>query len=68
VWIQKQIDDPPIEITLSLLTPFAAYLPAEQMHASGVLAVVVTGLYHGWRITGVHDLAHAAASRAGLGN
>ncbi|HYV28995.1 MAG TPA: cation:proton antiporter, partial [Candidatus Eisenbacteria bacterium] len=39
-WIQKPIDDPPIEITLSLLTPFAAYLCAEQLHVSGVLAVV----------------------------
>src|SRR3989449_1071293 len=49
-WIQKRIDDPPIEITLSLLTPFASYLPAEQLGASGVLAVVTTGLYHGWRL------------------
>src|SRR4051812_10166481 len=48
--IMKPIDDPPIEITLSLLTPFAAYLPAEQLHVSGVLAVVTAGLYHGWRL------------------
>src|SRR5467141_1802648 len=48
--IQKRIDDAPIEITISLLTPFAAYLPAEQLGLSGVLAVVTTGLYHGWRI------------------
>jgi CPA1 family monovalent cation:H+ antiporter len=48
--ILKPIDDPPIEITLSLLTPFAAYLPAETFHFSGVLAVVTTGLYHGWRL------------------
>jgi CPA1 family monovalent cation:H+ antiporter len=50
VWIQRRIDDPPIEITISLLTPFAAYLPAEQVHASGVLAVVTAGLFHGWRL------------------
>jgi CPA1 family monovalent cation:H+ antiporter len=50
VLIQKRIDDPLIEVTLSLLTPFAAYLPAERLHMSGVLAVVTTGLYHGWRI------------------
>jgi len=49
-WIQKPIDDPPIEITISLLTPFAAYLPAEHLGVSGVLAVVTTGLYHGWRL------------------
>jgi len=48
--IMKPIDDPPIEITLSLLTPFAAYLPAEHLHVSGVLAVVTAGLYHGWHI------------------
>lgn len=48
--IMKPIDDPPIEITISLLTPFAAYLLAEQLHVSGVLAVVTAGLYHGWLI------------------
>jgi len=48
--IMKPIDDPPIEITLSLLTPFAAYIAAEQLHVSGVLAVVTTGLYHGWML------------------
>jgi CPA1 family monovalent cation:H+ antiporter len=50
LWIEKQIEDPPIEITLSLLTPFAAYLPAERLGVSGVLAVVVVGLHHGWRM------------------
>jgi len=48
--ILKPIDDPPIEITISILTPFAAYLPAEQLGVSGVLAVVAAGLYNGWRI------------------
>jgi CPA1 family monovalent cation:H+ antiporter len=48
--IQKAIDDPPIEITVSLLSPFAAYLCAEQLGVSGVLAVVTAGLYHGWHI------------------
>jgi CPA1 family monovalent cation:H+ antiporter len=41
--------DPLIEITLSLLTPFAAYLAAEHLGVSGVLAVVAAGLYSGWR-------------------
>jgi Na+/H+ antiporter len=45
----KQVDDAPIEITVSLLTPFAAYLPAERLGVSGVLAVVTAGLYLGWR-------------------
>jgi monovalent cation/hydrogen antiporter len=47
-WLREQLDDPPVEITISLLTPFAAYLPAERLGASGVLAVVTAGLYLGW--------------------
>jgi CPA1 family monovalent cation:H+ antiporter len=46
---QRRLDDPPVQITISLLTPFAAYLPADQLHVSGVLAVVTTGLYLGWK-------------------
>lgn len=38
-----------IEITLSLLTPYAAYLAAERLQLSGILAVVASGLYSGWR-------------------
>lgn len=41
--------DPVIEVTLTLLTPFASYLLAEQFHFSGVLAVVTTGLYLSFR-------------------
>ena len=49
-WFQRRIEDPPIEITIALLTPFLAYLPAERLGFSGVLAVVTTGLYYGWRL------------------
>ncbi len=45
----KRVDDAPIEITVSLLTPFAAYLAAERAGVSGVLAVVAAGLYLGRR-------------------
>ena len=41
------ITDAPVEITLSLATPYFAYLAAEGIHASGVLAAVVCGLYLG---------------------
>ena len=41
--VQRRLDDPPIQITISLLTPFAAYLPADRLHVSGVLAVVAAG-------------------------
>lgn len=47
--VQRRLDDPPVEITLSLLTPFAAYLPAESLGLSGVLAAVTAGLYMGWQ-------------------
>jgi len=53
-WLAEQfhrrVDDAPIEITVSLLTPFVAYLSAERLGVSGVLAVVTAGLYLGWRI------------------
>ncbi|MBV8114498.1 MAG: Na+/H+ antiporter [Silvibacterium sp.] len=42
--IEKRIDDAPIEITISILVPYAAYLAAQALHASGVLAVVACGL------------------------
>jgi len=41
--------DPLIEITLSLLTPYAAYLAAQALGVSDILSVVVAGLYSGWR-------------------
>src|SRR5712664_1556597 len=43
--IHKLIDDGPIEITLTLVVPYVAYLAAEAIRASGVLAVVACGLY-----------------------
>jgi Na+/H+ antiporter len=46
----KRVDDAPIEVTVSLLTPFVAYLLAEHLDLSGVLAVVTAGLYLGWRM------------------
>jgi monovalent cation/hydrogen antiporter len=43
--IEHRIDDGPIEIALSILTPYAAYLIADFLRASGVLAVVACGLF-----------------------
>jgi CPA1 family monovalent cation:H+ antiporter len=47
-WVHRHLDDPPVQITLSMLTPFLAYLPAERLHVSGVLATVAAGIYLGW--------------------
>jgi Na+/H+ antiporter len=44
-WCERFIDDGPIEIVVSLIVPYAAYVAAEGVHASGVLAVVACGLY-----------------------
>ena len=47
-FVQRHLDDPPVQITVSLLTPFLAYLPAERLHVSGVLATVAAGIFLGW--------------------
>jgi CPA1 family monovalent cation:H+ antiporter len=44
-WLHRHLDDASIEIAITLLTPFAAYLLAEALDVSGVLAVMATGLY-----------------------
>ncbi len=44
-WLERWVDDGPVEMILSLIVPYAAYLAGEQAHASGVLAVVACGLY-----------------------
>jgi Na+/H+ antiporter len=44
---RMEIEDPAIVITLTVLTPFAAYLPAEAFGISGVLATAAAGLYGG---------------------
>lgn len=41
--------DAMIETTVSVLTPYAAYLAAEALGLSSILAVVAAGLYAGWR-------------------
>jgi monovalent cation/hydrogen antiporter len=46
---RRRIEDPVVEIVLSVVTGYAAYLPAELLGASGVLAAVTAGLYVGWR-------------------
>jgi Na+/H+ antiporter len=46
-WLRKRITDPLLDTAISFLTPFAAVVAAEEVHASGVLAVVVAGLLLG---------------------
>jgi Na+/H+ antiporter len=46
-FVRARMYDSPLETGLGLVLPFAAYLAAEELHASGVLAVVVAGLVIG---------------------
>ncbi|HEX8854883.1 MAG TPA: Na+/H+ antiporter, partial [Thermoleophilaceae bacterium] len=47
--VRRRLDDVPVEITISLATGYAAFLPAEAAGVSGVLAAVTAGIYMGWR-------------------
>jgi CPA1 family monovalent cation:H+ antiporter len=47
--LRRIVTDPSLDVTLSVVTPFVAYVPAEEVHVSGVLAVVAAGLYIGSR-------------------
>jgi CPA1 family monovalent cation:H+ antiporter len=44
-WLERWVDDGPVEIALSLIVPYAAYLTGEAVKGSGVIAVVVCGLF-----------------------
>jgi len=47
--IHRRLDDFEAETVITLLTPYAAYIPAEHLGVSGVLATVTAGGYLGWR-------------------
>jgi Na+/H+ antiporter len=47
--VRRRIEDTPVEITISLATGYAAYLPAQAIGVSGVLAAVTAGIYLGWK-------------------
>ena len=45
--LRRHLTDPVLDSGISLVVPFAAYVAAEEVHASGVIAVVVAGLLLG---------------------
>jgi monovalent cation/hydrogen antiporter len=51
--VRSRLDDPPVEITISLLSGYAAYIPADAIGASGVVAAVTTGIAIGWWAPGI---------------
>jgi Na+/H+ antiporter len=46
--VRRRLDNPPVEITISILSGYFAYLPAEAIGVSGVLSAVTVGIYMGW--------------------
>jgi Na+/H+ antiporter len=63
--IRRRLDNPPVEVTIALLSGYFAYLPASILGVSGVLAAVTTGIYMGWRtpeLTSVQTRLDGAAA------
>jgi len=59
-WGQTRLTDAPIEVMLTLVAPYLAYIAAESLHASGVLSTVACGLYLG------HKRSRALSTQARL--
>jgi len=47
--IRKQLRSPVLDTSLGLITPYLAFIPSQFLHGSGILSVVVAGLYLGYR-------------------
>src|SRR3954471_14744535 len=47
--VRRRLNDTTTELTISLLTAYAAFIPADELGFSGVLAVVTAGLWIGWQ-------------------
>ena len=47
LWIRNRLNNPGLETIQGLVVPFAAFIAAEELHASGVLGVVVAGFVVG---------------------
>lgn len=67
-FVRKQVTDPVIDAGISFVTPFAAYLAAEELHAgsahgSGVIAVVVAGLLLGHKAPVIQTAQSRIAER-----
>jgi CPA1 family monovalent cation:H+ antiporter len=61
-WVFRHVDDDVLGVTISLLAGYAGYLPAEELHVSGVIAAVTVGLVVGHR---AHELSSAGSRLRG---
>src|SRR4051795_3214049 len=62
-WVRKHVTDPVLDTSVSFATPFLAYVAAESVHASGVLAVVIAGLLLGHRAPVLQTASSRIAER-----
>ncbi|UKD58491.1 MULTISPECIES: Na+/H+ antiporter [Amycolatopsis] len=62
-YVRAKLEDTLTDTALSFAVPFAAYLLAEAVHGSGVLAVVVTGLIQGHQTPRIQSGPSRLASR-----
>jgi monovalent cation/hydrogen antiporter len=62
--IRRRLEDPLLENTIGLLTAYAAYVPAERLGLSAVLAAVTVGCYVGWQAP---EIASPATRLQGFG-
>lgn len=61
-WLRKHTQDPVADTALSLVVPFIAYITAELVHGSGVLAVVIAGLLLGHQAPKLQSASSRMAS------
>ena len=61
--VRLLVTDPLMDTAISLVTPFAAYLLAEELHSSGVISVVVTGLLLGHKAPVIQTAQSRIAER-----
>ena len=61
--VRKLVTDPLMDTAISLVTPFATYLLAEELHSSGVISVVVTGLLLGHKAPVIQTAQSRIAER-----
>ena len=62
-FVRRKLEDPVLDTALSLIVPYVAYLVAEELHGSGVIAVVITGLMLGHRSTQIQSAASRVTER-----
>jgi monovalent cation/hydrogen antiporter len=53
--VRRRLHNPPAELTISLLTGYFAFIPAELIGVSAVLAAVTAGIYLGWHTPELTD-------------